>query len=723
MILKLEERRWFLVIISLLFLFDFSILLEIPFLQQIYGFLFLTIFPGSLILWILKCDRIETTERLVLSIGISIFFLMFFGLLVNNLSLEIGYSTPLYVPYLLIFLNIAFIILIIVGYYTNKDSSIYLPNIELVPLEKAFLIAPILFPALAVFGIYVMNTTDNNFLLIILIITISVYVICICIFNHIFPKKLYPVVIFLISISILILMALRSNHLLGIDTHLEYYFFQTTLIDLHWSVFGNSTLDASLSISLLPTIFKSIINIPSELFFKAFYPIVYSISPLIIFSLSKKYIGDFHAFLASCFFMFQNSFLITTMNARTSIAVMFFGLAMMTLFSDRIDIFKKKILFIILIISITLSHYSTTYIFFIIISICFIGTKLFSNNSTYLQKINFKVVILSFIFIFVWYSMVTETAFTIGVGFIENTLRSLSQFFLDESRNQGVGALTGKDIGQKGIPHKTEFILTWLTFAFIGIGLLSLLIRRYKKIKFPEQFLKNQNILKEEFEDEYLMVAFACAILLLIMVVLPFISIGYDMQRLYSLTITILSPIFIIGGIMVSKGMRIFFTSFRNEGLNKTPNRDMSYLIILLVLIPYFFSVTGVSYQIFGFQRSIILNSGGEYDYLFVYDQDTYGAKWLGNYEDKHQKIYSDFMASRVLMSQGMISADSMERGLFAENISNTEYIFLIYYNTIEKKLFIINDEKINILKASDYQYIFINKNKIYENGGSKIYI
>jgi len=189
---------------------------------------------------------------------------MFFGLLINNISLALGCETPLATITLLVSFNLAFMVLAIAGCVINNEPAFTLPNINLSTSEKAFLIIPILFPALSILGMRVMNMTDNNIILMLMLFLIPIYVAFVGLFNQKFPKRLYPVVIFLISISLLLLMALRSNHIIGVDTHVEYYYFQTTLDNLHWSAFGHSTLDACLAISLLPTIYQSILNISPE---------------------------------------------------------------------------------------------------------------------------------------------------------------------------------------------------------------------------------------------------------------------------------------------------------------------------------------------------------------------------------------------------------------------------------------------------------------------------
>jgi uncharacterized membrane protein len=56
MVLKFGAEKWFMFVISILLLTDLAILLDIPFLIQILGFLFLKIVPWFFILQILKLD-------------------------------------------------------------------------------------------------------------------------------------------------------------------------------------------------------------------------------------------------------------------------------------------------------------------------------------------------------------------------------------------------------------------------------------------------------------------------------------------------------------------------------------------------------------------------------------------------------------------------------------------------------------------------------------------
>jgi uncharacterized membrane protein len=737
MTLNRGSKEWLAFVIAMLLLTDLAILLNIPFVRQIFGFLFLTILPGLLILQILKLNKIGFTEKIVLSVGLSISFLMFFGLLINNLSLNFGYETPLSTISLLISFNIIFIVLAIIGYRINKDQLLSLPSLNLNTSEKAFLIVPILFPALSILGTHFMKTADNNTILMFLLFLIPAYIVFVCFFNQKFPNRLYPVVIFLISISLLLLMSLRSNHIIGMDAHMEYYFFQTALNNLHWSIWGHSVLNACLIISLLPTIYQSFLNISPEFLYKILYSMLFSVSPIVIYVLSKKYIEESYAFLASIFFMSQITFLWTAYNPRTNIAILFFALAMMTLFNDRIDPLKKRTLFIVFMASCMVSHYSTTYIFFFIMLGTFVGIEVLSKKYTFKKVVSSTITILFFAMIFFWYSQVTETAFNAGVSFVENTLSNLNKFFIEETRGQAQ-ALLGKDIGEKGIPHKIEFVFTWLTLALTAIGVITLIIRR-KKMSFPELKFKKPEFLKDKFEVTYFVIALVCSGLLVVMVALPYVAVGYNMDRLYCMVTTILSVFFVIGGITLSK--QIFKKSLiKNFSFNKKPllkkqkkgrkgviwgekendSQVGAYLIILLVLIPYFFCVTGVMYNIFGVPRAIILNSEGEqYDEMYVHDQDSYGAKWLKSNTER-ARIYGDSSGITFLFSQGMIrSPIYVTSHLKAGKAIKDGYIYLRYTGVVGGKLLDWSGKGYNI---TEFEGKFGDNCKIYDNGGSEVW-
>ena len=701
------QKLMYIIITVAVLITNLTILLNISFLRPIFGFLFLTILPGLSILQILKLNKIGYTEKVVLSVGISISFLMFFGLFINNLSLNLGYKTPLLTIPLLISFNLAFVVFGIIGYKIDKTPIFSLPNVNLSTSEKAFLIVPVMFPALSIFGMHLMNTTDNNIILMFLYLLIPAYVIFVCFFNQKFPKRLHPVVIFLISLSLLLIYMLRFPHIHGRDVHTEYYLFQTTLNNLHWSIVLPSTLDACLSISLLPTIYQSIMNVDAqEYLFKGVYVSICSFSPLAIYVMSKRYIGKSYAFLASFFFISQGAFLTTARNPRTDLAIFFAALAVMVFFNDKIDPLKRRFLFIIFIFSVVVSHYSTAYLFFFMILFTWFAVEIFSKKCTLNKNITLTGVLLFFAFIFFWYSQITEVPFNAGVKYFENTFLSLNKFFLEESRDPGYGQLVGREL-KYGIISRINFFVTWGSFILIGIGVLTM-VKRYKEmVSISNIKVKKPDFLKTKFEVEFLTMVLACAGILVLTVALPYVSTGYGVDRLYSLVVIILSVCFVIGGITLSKHLKVW-----------------TYLVILLILIPYFLMVTGVTHQIAGMPASIVLNSVGEsYEREYLHDQESCSAKWLKNYAEKSDGVYTDRFGLHKLISQGDFSPYSIDSTSFPEHRKIKGYLYLNYNNVVNGN--VTKQDRIKeyiTVNISNYTNIFVGKNKIYANGGSEVY-
>jgi uncharacterized membrane protein len=718
-LINLVRKKKLALIILLLVATDIAILLDIPIMRQVLGFLFLTFIPGLLIFRTLRLNELGLTERIVLSVGLSLALLMLFGLLLNNLSLSLDYETPLATIPLLISFNIAFIALAIIGDKINKNPLLPLPNLNLTVSEKVFLIIPVLFPALSIFGMYIMNTTDNNIILMFLLFLIPAYVAFVCFFNQKFPKRLYPVVIFLIGISILLLMSLRSSHIIGTDSHSEYYFFQTTLNNLQWNILGYSILDACLSISLLPTIYQSILDINSEYLFKILYSVLFSFCPLVIYIISKKYVGDFYSFLVSCFFMSQYGFKVTPLWARINIAILFFALAIMVLSHDNISKFNKKVLFIIFAICTIVSHYSTTYIFLFILLFTWIGQQILlkvtrgerefitipKNNigertqaagitttrlSQFEGYITITSVALFFAMLFFWYSQLTEVPFKGGVRFVDETFRNLHEFFILESRSGTVEQAFG--CGFQTVPEKIELVFSWLTILFIAIGILTMIGRFTTG--------KKSDFLLEKIGAGYLTLAIACFTILVFTALAPHAS-TYGIERTYFQLMVPLSMFFVIGGITASKHLKL-----------------QPYLLLLIVLIPYFMCSTGTMYQIFDVSREITLNSeGSQYNAWYVHDQESYGAKWLADNGVRGRTINTDFACGRILVGY---FGDVYPFNRFSlKDTKVAGYIFLRYHNIVDCKFMDSNHEAHNI---TEYQDKFVRKNKIYSNGGSEVW-
>lgn len=689
-------KRYFSIMILLVLLTDLTIFLNIPLLRQVLAFLCFTIIPGLLILHILKLNKIEFLKKIVLSIGLSIAFLMFIGFFINQLYLIFGFSEPLSTFSLVISFTFILVILAFIAYKRNKNdfdlSEVF--NIKL-NFKKDLLISPLIFPLffpfLAVFGTYLMNTEGNNIILMTMIFLIPIYVAFIVYLRNRIPKVTYPVAILAIGIAIILMHGLTSHYLIGRDVHYEYYAFRVVANHLYWSMSNyHSSLTACLSTSLLPAIYWSLMDIKKLYVYKLVYQIIWAFTPLVCYIMFKKYMGELYAFLASFFFIAQLSFFSIMSAMRTELAVFFFAFAMMVFFDDEMDKLSKRALFLIFMFAVIVSHYSTSYIFFIMIFVLWLVIVPMKNFFKSKYSISTTVIILFFGGIFLWYSQLTSTAFTGSVLFVEETFANLANMFIAESREMGlIQPLTGN---VQNIPEGVSVVVQWIIFIFIFVGAFDL-IKAYK----------NKNT---SFEAEYILITFVSLCLLALMVILPFISIGYGADRTYQQSLVLLSPAFIIGGTAICKYIR---------------RPQFILLLIMIVIIAQFFCATQVVYQAFGIPHSECLNREGDaYGELYIHDQEVIGAKWLCGHRVKKSRIYTDVDGgSRLMLNRGKLP---INRGSFAQNETVKDgYLYLRHANVVEGKVYTTSYHK-DIKNMTEYLHQFVGRNKIYNNGGSEVY-
>jgi len=698
---KITTKKYLLSLISIVLLTDIVILLNIPFLRQISGFLCFTIIPGLLILHILKLDKIEFFKKIILSVGLSVVFLMFDGLIVNSFYPYI--SKPLSLESILISSNIILMILAFIAYRRNKNyfdiKGVFDPTRDLKDKLIFPLVFPIMFPFMTVFGTYLMNMQGNNIILFMLMFLIIFYVVLITLFHKAIPNQTYPIAILMISISLLLILPLRSNHIDSQDINFEYFFSQQVLLNHYWDASKfSSVCNACLSITILRPVYQLLINIDGEYIFKIIYNLIFSITPLCMYYLFKKYIGNLYAFLSSFFFISQHAFInVMYMIPRVEIAFFFFALAMMVFFDDEITKLNKRTLFIILLFAVVISHYSTTYIFFIVLFLSWLITEIVKKRLGVRKNLSATILVLFLGLIFLWYSEVTEVPFTSGLKFFEQAFMNLGNFFIEESRSQGISVLYGK--GLADLPHRIFVIVFYITNLFIGIGCINL-IKNYRNSIFGVEYIS-------------MMLVFIGIVLLA--TIFPFVSVGYNIIKLYLQALVLLAPMIIIGSEVISKYLHIGYTS----------------LIILLILIPQFICGTYLIYQFFGVPHSYAFNSKGyEYDLLYVHDQEVVAAQWLGNHDDPNLPIYTDSCGFKRLIGHGCgdrwrLGLSYDKKSVFAEDKPLKQgYIFLRYQNVVDG-IIIPQQSKIPFHpdKHNISEYAIFLKDKIYSNAGSEVYV
>jgi uncharacterized membrane protein len=720
--LNTKVQKYLLAVAVLLAATDLAILLDISGLREVLGFMFFTTVPGLLILLVLKLHRIEFLKKVVISVGLSVVFLMFGGLVVNSFYPLI--SKPLSLEPLLIAFNIMTLLLLLLAYWRNRSNfnikDVLNFQLDLRGKLTSPVFFPFLFPLLSLLGVQLMNTQGNNRILLIMLALIPAYVIVLVMLRHKIPKVTYPVVIGMIGLALVLMHGLTSSHIMGRDIFGEYYVFQVTANNAHWNAsMPDINYNACLSITVLPTIYQKFIGVGSEDTLRLVLGILLAFVPLVVFLISKNYLGQFYGFLASVLFIFQLDFVQGQQLSgdRYDIGVLFFSLAVLILLDREINILVKKGLFIVSSFAVIVSHYGSGYalsfwiflLWILLMASSILAQRRIRRTSTDegpTSIITWDSVLLTLIFSFFWFGIVTRAPLSAGVGIVHSTIDNLTSLFASGTRHETVGGLFG--IGVHQIAGFLNMFAHDAIIFFICVGVLQLL-RRYASYR------------REGFQKEYLESVFIFFVLLIAMIVIPYISTAYDPDRVLFTSLLFLAPALIIGGEFLARTIR---------RLSWLP------ITLCLLLMLQFVCVTSLQWHLFDIPVSPYYeNAGYGRDEYYIYDGELAGAKWLTEYGTRNSIVYGDWRAwTRLLL--GWKGTPAFTVGFLDQRIASTEfeivmnftdsrpaegdYVYLRHVNVRDGQIYLSQQEKESLSLYPDY---FAWKDKIYADKDAEVWI
>ncbi len=690
----LSAKEFYISIILTMFLTDIVILLDIPGFRDFLAFLYFTIIPGLLVLQIFRLNQLEFLKKFVLSVGLSLFVIMAVGLLLNSLYPLI--LKPLSLMPLLISFNVSTTALTLIAYHRNKNdfdiTDIFNFKIDVKNKLASPMVLSILFPFMAIIGTYLMNTTGNNFILLAMLLMIPLYIVVLIYLKDKVTSSVYPFAIWMISLSILLMTGLTSSYPTGRDVHLEFYCFQLTLNNFHWDFLSfSNTYNTCLSVTILPTIYNVLTSLSAEYVFKLIFALIGSVIPLVIYIISRKYLENKYALMATFLFMSQMFFIEILGVSKQVFSFLFFFLAVFVLFESDMGKSTKKVLFVILMLSVVLSHYTTAFVgYLIVVPILLIPFLKNLLSERKIKLVNFDVIAVLGISSFLWYILIAKNQISTASFVLARASGSLTG--VETTRESTVLAVLG--IGLKTIPGIISAIVNDAIFLTIGIGLISVLI--------------GYRLYNDKIDFEFIVGGIMATILLVLFVIIPSISNDYGASRLFLQSLAFLAPIFVIGGIKIA-------TIIKKPKLN--------VLIILILLISLFACSTHLQYQLYGIPSSSYYDADGfPREETYIYNQDISAVKFLGNYREKDFRIYTDAAAPDRLLAANDFNILNQTFYFPPENATKGDYIYLTYVNNNKNVIFISIAPSYVVKNTTDYKEVFNNRNLIYNNGGSKIW-
>jgi uncharacterized membrane protein len=697
-----SSSKFVLCVILIQILTDVVVLLDVPIVRQVVGFIYLTFIPGIVLIKAFKLNHMDLTETILFSVGLDIALLMFVGFFLNGLLFAAGFSSPLTCLPVLVAMNC--IVLVPCLWICLKDNPILLDGVT-IPYRSLIFIAV---PVLSVLGALLVNQFQNNSLLLLMLIVIAGLVLLGTASKRILPTSLYPIAIWTIALALLLHSSLITNYIVGWDIHSEYYAFRLTNDSAYWNSSFTSLDDRvtkgydTLSVTILPTVYSKVADVDATLLFKFLYPLVLSFVPLVLYKLYSTRFKKEVAFLAAIFLVSNSAFFWTDgFPAKQIVGEFFYVLLFLVIFKEEIGASGRAFFFTIFSAGLVVSNYSMSYIFMLLIFVTWIlvrrmqmlnlapGTK---------AKLTLSFVLIFFTFAFAWF--VFTSANTLFNALVE-TLTRISQHFITDFLDPSARTATVlKGLGAGGatsLLHVAGRVFFYGAELFVVIGTAIMLFRKeYKKLGY-----------------EYSMLTVMSFGLLIMGIVIPNLARFFRMERFYQVSLLFLAPFFVLGGEAVF------------HFLSRRKSQIMSLSLVLVILIPFFLFETGFIYEVNKDYSYSLPLSMYRMDYVLLHERTTdakevTGASWLSDHINLgHSLVYGDFIStSHVLMSYGMLSS---ENSRFLTNNTRfdggSNYVYLRRVNT---RAGMIPGEYYN-WNISEIQPVLDNQSTIYSNGDTQI--
>jgi len=687
---------------------------------------FFLFIPGYLLLNLLKHEIKSRWEISSFSLGLSLLLLMIGGLALNSTYL-IGLKQPLTTINIFIMLDLMTVILLAF----NKKKKIKLPKIHFsLPKEKTvFALILTFLPFLAAGGAISLNNGGPN------VLTMALFALIPIIFVLLIWRKnlesLYPYAIFMIGLSVLFSTSLRGWFITGHDIHHEFSVFQSTIQNNLWAVRTPSgdPYNASLSITILPTIIAKITTVPAMYVYKLVFQIIFSFGLIPIYLFIKKFSNERKALIGAILFISFPPFLndMPFLN-RQEIAYIFFGLLMLTTFTKMAQK-PKIILTIVFLISIMLSHYSTNYATLGILLLSWMFYKLLTLKLVVKQPfdlpiLNLRVIILALFLTFLWNSQITKTT----AGFehtLANTFNGIIHNKLEQSNgvtyalfsakpkdpNKILAEYAGNKASQVRYFPEQNLPITKLgkiVTQVVDVGTLNKFVRAFSAkalqilllIGLIILFIKLRRKTTQQATYSY---ALALSLLssLVLITVLPQLSVDYSVTRLFQQALIIIAlPI-----IVASEFLLGFFGRFK-------------VYIVAGFFAFLFLHLSGFIPQLLGgYPPQLALNNSGTYyDVYYVHKGELAATNWL-NQQNNQKLLVADPYARLRFLEYPFLKQHVVDPVL-SKDVS--AYLYHDYTN-VNKGLY-ASFLSGNVLEYSYFGLKKENQNLLYSNQDSQIY-
>jgi uncharacterized membrane protein len=470
-----------------------------------------------------------------------------------------------------------------------------------------------------------------------------------------FSDSLFEILIVSIAISLFLSSTMISPYITGSDAHWEYALYEQVAQQRAWQPEVSTSLNTALSVTILPLIVSTVTSLPGVLIFKIVYPLLFSILPLMLYKVYRKFMTPQGSFLSVFVLLsFQATYLEVTTLGRQVIAELVLVMLLWLQLSPTLGKRSTSLLVVLLSFGLVFSHYSLALIYFFLVSSSFVISKI-SRSSLVSPSSRFKFeplissrsIAILLVLATGWYSLVASGG--VFQSFIEDiniVMRTLNKFFVPATRPAVVVDALGLYGARPGVSHLISRGTQYLVVFFILLGCV-IYICKGKKTKIERMFIP---------------LMMASMGFLLASVVLPNLAFTLNLSRIYHITLLLIAPCFYFGIIQTIGGLERACTFVTGHSIHIPGRRVLPSILLFSYLIFTSGWVWAVTSDV---PTSVVLDQQRMINYpslpvqiqyysYYTVPQDIAAARWLRSSGDVQLLVCAEYVASyHVLKSYG----------------------------------------------------------------------
>jgi len=706
----------------------------LPVIRPVVTVVYLTFVPGYLLLRLADVRETSRIETVVYSVGLSLISLMAVGVVANFVLRRVGVVNP--IAELPMVLSVSAFVCALTWAYSNRVEEERWITVDTNELTSPTVLGLALLPLVGVYGGLILTRFGNNYLLLALY-AVLLAIPALVIAGRI-PDRLLPYVIWTVALSLLLQNTLSGHYMAWGDSPKEASLALDVLRTGYWNpelAPGFGSKYTMLRIVLLHPIYTLFTDLKFVWEFKLVHPLIFSLTPVALYHAYEQYVERRAAFLSVFLYMSLFSFFIVlSRNTRTATALFFISLFALLVARDHIALDRRKLLAIVFVSGIVVSHYGVSYMFMLALALVIplrrILERLFSQAKTEMPLTSPVFVVLYGTMLFAWYIYASPSAkaFRLVVGFANTFVEQLTEQFLAD-------------------PDSTSATTRYVTAEFTSttlnaLKLYNILVGGVIIVGLALTYLRLVRNEEIEFDGEYL----AYATIALGIFGLTFLPVErFNTARTYPTTLLFFAPFFVVGIREAFRLGREFVPAFDLEQTYRVAT--VALVVFLALNVGFVSAVFTDEYSTNALvEKDRIMDDGAppEKNYFYKQYPTVYGVEgtdWIRSVGANNSTVYRTnwpggmrgAVGHSPLVSTPEGSGDRSffrQRGIQREMVENDSsvgegYIFFNAYN---------HQRVGNVMRLPSGHFVFdfvttsevedhwADRHLVYDNGGSRVY-